>query len=245
MKLTIERMGYGADGIAHTDEGKTVFVAGGVVGDVVDAELTSDGPSFSRARATNIIEPSGMRVTPPCPFVGVCGGCPWGALGRETQLHAKEENLRSALQRIGHFTPEEINDLVQPIRYTKDAWGYRNKIELGVHSENGRLRLGMHGIDPDQIILDPGIGFGKTYEQNLAVIHHLEELNRFDLPILLGTSRKSVIGLTLDLPAEERMEGTLVTTVLAVEKGCSFVRVHDVRENVRAIRMARAILEAE
>lgn len=101
------------------------------------------------------------------------------------------------------------------------------------------------GIDPDQIILDPGIGFGKTYEQNLAVIHHLEELNRFDLPILLGTSRKSVIGLTLDLPAEERMEGTLVTTVLAVEKGCSFVRVHDVRENVRAIRMARAILEAE
>lgn len=152
MRLTIERMGYGADGIAHTDEGKTVFVAGGVVGDVVDAELTSDGPSFSRARATNIIEPSGMRVTPPCPFVGVCGGCPWGALGRETQLHAKEENLRSALQRIGHFTPEEINDLVQPIRYTKDAWGYRNKVELGVHSENGRLRLGMHGIDPDQII---------------------------------------------------------------------------------------------
>ena len=61
----------------------------------------------------------------------------------------------------------------------------------------------------------------------------------------MGTSRKSVIGLTLDLPAEERMEGTLVTTVLAVEKGCSFVRVHDVRENVRAIRMARAILEAE
>ena len=101
------------------------------------------------------------------------------------------------------------------------------------------------GIDPDQIILDPGIGFGKTYEQNLAVIHHLEELSRFDLPILLGTSRKSVSGLTLDLPAEERMEGTLVTTVLAVEKGCTFVRVHDVRENVRAIRMARAILEAE
>ena len=68
MRLTIERMGYGADGIAHTDEGKTVFVAGGVVGDVVDAELTSDGPSFSRARATNNIEPSGMLVTPPCPF---------------------------------------------------------------------------------------------------------------------------------------------------------------------------------
>lgn len=101
------------------------------------------------------------------------------------------------------------------------------------------------GIDREKIILDPGVGFGKTYEQNLAVIHHLEELHRFELPILLGTSRKSVIGMTLETPPEERLEGTLVTTVLAVEKGCMFVRVHDVKENVRAIRMARAILEAE
>lgn len=101
------------------------------------------------------------------------------------------------------------------------------------------------GIDREKIILDPGVGFGKTYEQNLAVIHHLEELHRFELPILLGTSRKSVIGMTLETPPEERLEGTLVTTVLAVEKGCMFVRVHDVRENVRAIRMTRAILEAE
>ena len=101
------------------------------------------------------------------------------------------------------------------------------------------------GIDRGKIILDPGVGFGKTYEQNLAVIHHLEELHRFELPILLGTSRKSVIGMTLETPPEERLEGTLVTTVLAVEKGCMFVRVHDVKENVRAIRMARAILEAE
>ena len=101
------------------------------------------------------------------------------------------------------------------------------------------------GIDREKIILDPGVGFGKTYEQNLAIIHHLEEFHRFELPILLGTSRKSVIGMTLETPPEERLEGTLVTTVLAVEKGCSFVRVHDVKENVRAIRMARAILEAE
>lgn len=100
-------------------------------------------------------------------------------------------------------------------------------------------------IDREKIILDPGVGFGKTYEQNLAVIHHLEEFHRFELPILLGTSRKSVIGMTLETPPEERLEGTLVTTVLAVEKGCMFVRVHDVKENVRAIRMARAILEAE
>lgn len=100
------------------------------------------------------------------------------------------------------------------------------------------------GIGRDKIILDPGVGFGKTYQHNLTIIHRLEELHRFGLPILLGTSRKSVIGLTLDLPANERLEGTLVTTVLAVQKGCMFVRVHDIKENVRAIRMAEAILGA-
>ena len=97
------------------------------------------------------------------------------------------------------------------------------------------------GIIREQIILDPGIGFGKTYEQNLALLRQLDVLHRFDLPILLGTSRKSVIGLALGLPVEERVEGTLVTTVLAVQQGCMFVRVHDVKENVRAIRMAEAI----
>ncbi len=98
------------------------------------------------------------------------------------------------------------------------------------------------GVSRDKIILDPGVGFGKTYEMNLACIHHLEELHRLDLPILLGTSRKSVIGLTLDLPTDQRLEGTLVTTVMAVLKDCAFVRVHDVKENLRAIRMTEAIL---
>ena len=98
------------------------------------------------------------------------------------------------------------------------------------------------GIPDDKIMLDPGVGFAKTYEQNLEAIRRLEELKELGYPILLGTSRKSVIGLTLDLPATERVEGTLVTTVMAVEQGCSFVRVHDVKENVRAIKMAEAIL---
>lgn len=99
------------------------------------------------------------------------------------------------------------------------------------------------GIDEDKIILDPGVGFGKNYEQNLEIINSLEELQVFGYPLLLGCSRKSVIGLTLDLPADQRLEGTLVTTVMAVMKGCMFVRVHDVKENVRAICMAEAILQ--
>ncbi len=105
------------------------------------------------------------------------------------------------------------------------------------------LRLAENaGIDAGNIILDPGVGFGKTYEHNLQIINALEELRIFDCPLLLGASRKSVVGLTLNLPVTERLEGTLVTTVIAVMKGCSFVRVHDVKENVRAIQMAEAIL---
>lgn len=100
------------------------------------------------------------------------------------------------------------------------------------------------GISRDRIILDPGVGFGKTREHNLEIIKRLEELKTLGCPLLLGTSRKSVIGLTLDLPVEERVEGTLVTTVWAVQKGCAFVRVHDIKENVRAVRMAEAILGA-
>ncbi|MCI8992727.1 MAG: dihydropteroate synthase [Eubacterium sp.] len=98
------------------------------------------------------------------------------------------------------------------------------------------------GIREDGILLDPGVGFGKTYEQNLKVIGCLEELNRLGYPVLLGTSRKSVIGNTLDLPVDQRVEGTIVTTVFAVQKGCRFVRVHDIAENVRAIRMTEAIM---
>lgn len=97
------------------------------------------------------------------------------------------------------------------------------------------------GIADDKIILDPGVGFGKRYDHNLEAIDRLEELTRLGYPVLLGTSRKSVIGLTLDLPADQRIEGTLVTTVFAVLKGCMFVRVHDVKENVWAVKMAEAI----
>ena len=98
------------------------------------------------------------------------------------------------------------------------------------------------GINDDQIILDPGIGFGKTYQQNLSVMLHLEKLTELGYPVLLGTSRKSMIGLALDLPADQRVEGTLVTTVMGVEKGMAFIRVHDVKENFRALRMTQAIL---
>lgn len=128
-------------------------------------------------------------------------------------MHNRDESL------YGDFMQEMAADLAQTLQIAENA-----------------------GIAEDRIILDPGVGFGKSYENNLEVINCLEELKVLGCPILLGCSRKSVIGLTLDLPAEQRVEGTLVTTVFGVIKGCSFVRVHDVKENVRAIRMAEALL---
>ncbi len=98
------------------------------------------------------------------------------------------------------------------------------------------------GIADDKIMLDPGVGFAKSYENNLEAIRRVGELRELGYPVLLGTSRKSVIGLTLDLPAAERVEGTVATSVLGVVAGCSFVRVHDVKENGRAIKMTEAVL---
>ena len=118
-----------------------------------------------------------------------------------------------------NFLNDVLDDLRETIRIAKQA-----------------------GIAEDKIILDPGIGFAKTYEMNLEMLKHLEVVQELGYPVLLGTSRKSVIGLTLDLPPQEREEGTLATTVLGIMKGCSFVRVHDVEKNYRAIKMMEAIL---
>jgi dihydropteroate synthase len=98
------------------------------------------------------------------------------------------------------------------------------------------------GVSRDRIIVDPGIGFGKTAPHNLAVLARLARLRVLGRPILLGTSRKSTIGRVLDLPPDERLEGTLATTALAVAAGVDIVRVHDVEPNRRAARVADAIV---
>lgn len=98
------------------------------------------------------------------------------------------------------------------------------------------------GIAEDKIILDPGVGFGKTYEMNLEVIREISQMHQYGYPVLLGTSNKSVIGNALDLPTGERLEGTLATTVIGVLNHCAFVRVHQVRENRRVIQMTEAIM---
>ena len=117
------------------------------------------------------------------------------------------------------FLRDVLNDLYESIQIVKQA-----------------------GVRDDKIILDPGIGFAKSLEQNLLMMRNLDILTNLGYPVLLGTSRKSMIGRTLDLPVEERMEGTGATVCLGIQKGCQIMRVHDVKEMSRMARMMDAML---
>lgn len=98
------------------------------------------------------------------------------------------------------------------------------------------------GVDDSRIILDPGIGFGKTREHNLALINRLDEIRALGFPVLLGASRKSFIGFTLDLPADQRVEGTAATVAVGITRGADIIRVHDVKEMARVAKMTDAIV---
>ena len=106
-----------------------------------------------------------------------------------------------------------------------------------------KIRLAENsGVKPENIIIDPGIGFGKTAEQNLEIIGRLSELKCLKKPLLLGTSRKSFIGKVLDLPENQRFEGTAATVAIGIANGADIVRVHDVQQIVRVCRMSDAII---
>ncbi len=114
---------------------------------------------------------------------------------------------------------------------------------IGQMQEDAKRALDA-GIKKERIILDPGVGFAKTQEQNLMTIANLDRLKALGYPVLLGTSRKSVIGYVLDVPTDKRLVGTLATSAVAVQTGCMFVRVHDVKENVELIQMLERIRES-
>ncbi len=129
------------------------------------------------------------------------------------------------------------------LMHSREQADYQCLVQDILADLSGTLRIAKQAqIAEDKIILDPGIGFGKTYEQNLEILNCLEQFQTLGFPILLGCSRKSVIGTALGLAPGECLEGTLAAAVIGVMKGCSFVRVHDVKENVRVIRMTEAIL---
>jgi dihydropteroate synthase len=98
------------------------------------------------------------------------------------------------------------------------------------------------GVPDENLIIDPGIGFGKTWRQELEIIRRLDELKKLNHPILIGPSRKSFIGMVLDLSSEERLEGTAASVAIGIAKGTDMVRVHDVKEMVRVCRLSDAII---
>ena len=136
---------------------------------------------------------------------------------------AQEERLG------GRYVGVDYDDLITDI-----------KRELG---ESIELAL-QAGVKEESIILDPGVGFGKTVSQNLQIVDQIDQFKVMGYPILLGTSRKSFIGYTLDLPPEERLEGTAATVAIGIDRGADIVRVHDVKSIVRLAKMTDAIVRS-
>ncbi|MBA4542424.1 MULTISPECIES: dihydropteroate synthase [Thermoactinomyces] len=150
----------------------------------------------------------------------------WGAKKDPEMAHVAAEldvplilmhNRREA--RYHSLVEEVCGDLLESVRLAKEA-----------------------GVKDHNIILDPGIGFAKNYEENLIVMRNLHRIVQLGYPVLLGTSRKSMIGRTLGLPPQERMEGTAATVAFGITKGCQIVRVHDVKQMVRVCRMMDALV---
>ncbi len=118
-----------------------------------------------------------------------------------------------------------------------------NVVEVVYHWFEGQIEKAQKaGIQMEQIILDPGIGFGKTLKQNLELLNHLDRFQVFGRPLLVGTSRKSMIGTVLDLPVQERIEGTAATVAIAIARGADIVRVHDVKEMARVVKMTDSMV---
>ncbi len=134
-------------------------------------------------------------------------------------------------------------DVPYVISHNREQATYRSIVaEVIADLQRAVERAVAAGCTWESLIVDPGIGFGKTPEQNLELLRDLDELRVLGRPILLGTSRKSTIGKVLDLPADQRVEGTLATTALGIAAGVDIVRVHDVAANVRAARMSDAVV---
>lgn len=134
-------------------------------------------------------------------------------------------------------------DVACCLMHNKENKEYTNIMEDILKELNESIEIALNaGVKKQKIMLDPGIGFAKTYENNIEVMNNLEKLKVLNYPLLLGTSRKSMIGNALNLPVEERTEGTIATTVIGIMKGYDFVRVHDIKENKRACQMTDTIV---
>jgi 23S rRNA (uracil1939-C5)-methyltransferase len=128
MRVTIDSLAYGGEGVARADDGRIVFIEGACPGDTLEVTVSEEHPRFVRAKVAEILEASPDRVTPPCPYFGICGGCQWQHIGYDLQLSSKRKAIEEALSRIG----KQTGIAVSHIDASPDQYGYRNKIELSV-----------------------------------------------------------------------------------------------------------------
>jgi dihydropteroate synthase len=167
----------------------------------------------------------GLRMDPLLAQIVAQANCPVILMHNRSKPKdvAQEERLG------GRYVGVAYDDLIADI-----------KRELSVSVE---LAL-QAGVKEANIVLDPGVGFGKTVSQNLQIVNQLDQFKTMGFPILLGTSRKSFIGYTLDLSPEERLEGTAATVAIGIDRGADIVRVHDVKPIVRLAKMTDAIVRS-
>ena len=151
--VRIDRMAYGADAIGRLPEGKTVFVEGGVPGDVAEVDVIEDKGSFARARIAKIVEPSPDRIAPESAIDLMCGTAPWQCMRYEAQLAAKRENIVGALVHTARIDAERAGELVRECAASKRTWGYRNKLEIAVGTDaEGRFELGFHREGSSELV---------------------------------------------------------------------------------------------
>ena len=165
----------------------------------------------------------GLRMDGRMAGVVAAAGCPVVIMHNRS----KPKDVAQTERLGGRYLGVEYDDLIADIKSELQA-----SIDLALAA----------GVQPEKIIIDPGVGFGKTVSQNLQIVNELDQFKALGFPILLGTSRKSFIGYTLDLPPDDRVEGTAATIAIGIDRGADIVRVHDVKEMVYVARMTDSIV---
>lgn len=192
----------------------------------VDTYRAETAQQALQAGADWINDVWGLRMDPDMPAVVARAGCPVVIMHN----NSRPKNVAQENRLGGRYVGVIYTDLMAEVSADLQV-----SIELALAA----------GVKKEQIILDPGIGFGKTVEQNLQLINQLDQLKALGYPLLLGTSRKSFIGYTLNLPPEDRLEGTAATVAIGIDRGADIIRVHDVQAMVRVARMTDKLVRGK
>lgn len=189
----------------------------------IDSYRASVAEAALAAGASWLNDVRGLRMDPDMADLAAQAGCPIVLMHNRS----KPKNIAQEKKLGGRFIGVKYDDLITDVKRE-----LQESIDIALKA----------GVKESQIILDPGIGFGKTVEQSLQLLDQINQFKTMGFPILIGPSRKSFIGYTLDLPPDQRIEGTAATVAIGIDRGADVVRVHDVKAIVRVARMTDAIV---